>query len=102
MCVADDIQSFLPLLVSDCFYDDSSYSPIDFPGQVRSVEPDPKACKSRCVNADGCSYFTFWPNENSCHLSGPNATRIPDQYGAVSGPKRCQEDGKLYWHSNIS
>ena len=85
-----------------CFHDDSSYSPIDFPGQGRSVEADPEACQVRCSNVDGCSYFTFWPNENSCHLSGLNATRIPDQYRAVSGPKRCQEDSKLNCYSNIN
>ena len=82
--------------VQDCFHDDSSYSPIDFPGQGRTDAADPEACQSRCAYVDGCSYFTFWPNDNACHLSSSTATRIPDQYRAISGPKICEEDCKLY------
>ena len=84
------------LKVQDCFNDDSSYSPIDFAGQGGTDAADPEACQSRCANVDGCSYFTFWPNDNACHLSSSTATRIPDQYRAVSGPKICEEDCKLY------
>ena len=78
-------------MVEGCFNDDSSYSPIDLPGHGKSVEPDPNACQLRCTNVEGCSYFSFWPNEKSCHLSGPNVKKIPDKWGAVSGPKKCDE-----------
>ena len=88
-------------MVKDCFHDASSYSPADFPGHGKSIEDDPKACQSRCANVDGCSYFSFWPNEKSCHLSGPTSTRISDEWGAVSGPKRCREDGKLCFYSKM-
>ena len=96
-------QLILLLIEKDCFQDKSSYTPIDFPGHGKTVEADPKACQLRCANVDGCSYFTFWPNENSCHLSGPTATRISDQYGAVSGPKKCPEDSmlKFFFQDNL-
>ena len=78
-------------MVTVCFDYDSSYYPKDLPGHGISVEPDSKACQLRCTNVEGCSYFSFWPNEKSCHLSGPAAKKIFDKWGAVSGPKRCDE-----------
>ena len=93
-------QLILLLIEKDCFQDKSSYTPIDFPGHGKTVEADPKACQSRCANVDGCSYFSFWPNEKSCHLSGPTATRNWDQW-ATSGPKRCEEDRKISSYSII-
>ena len=93
-------QLILLLIEKDCFQDKSSYTPIDFPGHGKTVEADPKACQLRCANVDGCSYFTFWQAEKSCHLSGPAATRTWDQW-ATSGPKRCEGDRKISCYSII-
>ena len=82
-------QSILLLIGNACFQHNSRYSPIDL--SSLSVEDNPIACQSRCANNDICSYFTFWPNEKSCHIYGSTASRTIDVLGAVSGPKTCKK-----------
>ena len=83
------MQYILLSIGNACFQQNSRYSPIDL--SSRSVEDNPIACQSRCVNNASCSYFTFWLKEKSCDIHGSAANKITDEWGAVSGPKKCKK-----------
>ena len=66
------------------------YSPLDMPGQSKSLENGAVDCQSRCKNTAGCSYFSFW-EDGTCHLQDSDATTEIDHF-AISGPSRCPND----------
>lgn len=44
------------------------FSPVNMPGQGRSVAVNAEACRDRCEGTDGCKQFTWWADEG-CHLN---------------------------------
>ena len=71
-----------------CFVADQEYSPLDMSGQGVSVEASASHCQNRCLNTDGCAYFTYRAEDGSCHLQDSSSTP-EESSNAISGPARC-------------
>ena len=83
----------------DCTRQGFAYAP-DMKGSKRNKEDSWALCQQRCVDTQGCHYFSYWP-DRSCHIYGKDAEpketkweRDPSKW-IVSGPVRCEGDGDL-------
>merc|ERR1712088_506709 len=61
-----------PKTCANCIEVDGKYMPLDMPGQKRTVTDSASACQDRCLNTEGCSYFSWW-NDGGCHLQDSSA-----------------------------
>ena len=62
--------------------------PLDMAGQKRTVTDSAGACQDRCLNTEGCSYFSWWA-DGGCHIQDSSAKLISGvganvHYGAKS------------------
>mmetsp|Transcript_24333 Transcript_24333/g.55079 ORF Transcript_24333/g.55079 Transcript_24333/m.55079 type:complete len:473 (+) Transcript_24333:69-1487(+) len=74
---------------TDCFENSVSFEPLDMEGTPASKEPDAVACQKRCVETEGCSYFSFWNLTTDCHLQDEYALRMEARPGYTAGPRSC-------------
>jgi len=53
-----------------------TFSPVDMPGQGRSVEVSQVECRKRCEGITGCTHFTYWA-DGGCHMNDGNQVKKP-------------------------
>ena len=73
----------------ECIEVDGKYMPLDMPGEGRTVTDSASACQDRCLNTEGCSYFSWW-NDGGCHIQDSSAVLTSGAGASVHyGPKSC-------------
>jgi len=75
-------------IANHCFSYGSIYLPLNMNGESCSVENNAGACQLRCQNTQACAFFSFFPNNSSCHLQDHNAKKKFHTH-ATSGPASC-------------
>ena len=79
--------------LADCIEVDGKYlmpgEILDMSGEDRTVTDSASACQDRCLNTDGCSYFSWW-DDGGCHLQDSSAELTSGAGANVHyGPKSC-------------
>jgi len=54
----------------------TTHTPLNMPGQGRTVEPSVQACRQRCEGVEGCTAFAWWA-DGGCHLNIDTDTPVP-------------------------
>jgi len=72
-----------------CFEEDTHWEPLDVPGLLVSRQANESACQQHCRDTEGCSHFSFWLPDGSCHLQDAFAIKRGHRKGFISGPFDC-------------
>jgi len=70
-----------------CYLADTSYHPLDMPGQAPTSGGNAQSCQQKCAGTQGCAHFSLLP-DGSCHLQASYASSVPHPR-ATAGPARC-------------
>jgi len=70
-----------------CYMADTSYHPLDMPGQVPTTGGDAQSCQKKCARIEGCAHFSLLP-DGSCHFQASYASSVPHPR-ATAGPAHC-------------
>lgn len=85
---SDDSTTAAAEVLTECWEEDKSYTPINMDGQAKTTEDSIEKCQERCANVDGCAHFASYP-DGGCHVQDGYATVQDDEWGAKSGPPSC-------------
>eukprot|EP00931_Biecheleriopsis_adriatica_P020339 TRINITY_DN13626_c0_g1_i2.p1 TRINITY_DN13626_c0_g1~~TRINITY_DN13626_c0_g1_i2.p1 ORF type:complete len:2325 (-),score=316.51 TRINITY_DN13626_c0_g1_i2:28-7002(-) len=77
---------------ASCSKVDYKFTPIDMPGQSRTVAPAASGCQQRCAGVAGCAHFSWW-SDGGCHIQDKDAVKAY-ACGVTSGPPSCGDGSK--------
>ena len=79
------------IIFKDCLEKDTKYDldpVLGIRGKNITNATSPNSCQDRCLHTLGCSYFSWFVANKTCHLHGPSAV-AKNASGVTAGPNHC-------------